>query len=203
MSPPPLLGDAQGHYRVHVVGNSGAGKSTVGQQLADVLGIPYIGLDPLFWNPGWQESTNDEMRAKVEQALANAPNGWVVDGNYTRKIGPLVADSATDVIWLDPPLALYLPRLILRTFLRMFRLREPCSPGCPEKVTEVFFSKESIVWWCISNHWFARKREGGKMAQIGLGIGSAVGKQKMRRIGGWGGDLRAWLEDVKRMLQRE
>ncbi|KAJ7676720.1 hypothetical protein DFH06DRAFT_1279169 [Mycena polygramma] len=203
MSPPPLLGDAQGNYRVHVVGNSGKPSDTVGKQLADVLGVPFIGLDTLFWNPGWQESTNDEMRAKVQQALANAPNGWVVDGNYTNKIGPIVADSATDVIWLDPPLMLYAPRLILRTFLRLCRFQEPCSPGCPEKLSKLFFSKDSIVWFCISRHWYARKREGAKMAQIGVGIGNDVGKQKMRRIGGWGGELRAWFVDVKLMLQRE
>ncbi|KAJ6475977.1 hypothetical protein C8R47DRAFT_1141922 [Mycena vitilis] len=203
MPPPPLLGDGQRNYRVHVVGNSGAGKSTVGKQLADILGVPFIGLDTLFWNSGWHESTDDEMRAKVQQALANAPKGWVVDGNYTNKIGRLVADSATDVIWLDPPLLLYAPRLSLRTFLRLFRFQEDCSPGCPEQLSKMLFSKDSIIWFCISRHWFARKREGAKMAQIGLGIGSDIGKQKMRRIGGWGGELRAWFADVKRMLKRE
>jgi hypothetical protein len=161
------------------------------------------------------------MHTKVGVALANAPNGWVVDGNYTHRIGTIVEDSATDVICahfpctpltddadrlilgLDPPLALYLSRLIWRTFLRLLRLRAPCSPGCPEMVSEVFFSKESIVWWCITQHQPARDRERAKMALIGIGVGSDVDNQKMRRIGGWGAELRAWFNDVKRMLQRE
>ncbi|KAJ6564488.1 hypothetical protein B0H19DRAFT_1026167 [Mycena capillaripes] len=201
MAPPPLIGDAQGIYRVRIVGNSG--KRTVGKQLADVLGVPYIGLDPLFWKPDWQQSTNDEMRKKVEQALENAPNGWVVDGNYTARIGTIVEDNATDIIWLDPPLALYLPRLLFRTFLRMLRLQPPCSPGCPEMVTEVFFSKESIVWWCITQHHPVRVRESANMTRLGIGIGSDVERQRMRRIGGWGGELRAWFDDVKRMLRCE
>ncbi|KAJ6482604.1 hypothetical protein C8R45DRAFT_871418, partial [Mycena sanguinolenta] len=201
MVPPPLLGDVHGNYRVHVVGNSGAGKSTVGKQLADLLGLPFISLDTFFWNPGWEQSTNEEMRARVEQRLSECPNGWVVDGNYTRRIGTIVEDTCTDVIWLDPPLELYLPRIIWRTLLRLLRLEEPCSPGCPESVREVFkFSDESIVWWCITQHAPVRARETAKMARIGLGIGSDVEGQKMRRLGGWGKELRAWFEDVKRML---
>ncbi|KAJ7779161.1 AAA domain-containing protein [Mycena metata] len=203
MTPLPLLGDGHGRYRVHVVGNSGVGKSTTGKELAELLGVPFISLDTFFWNPGWKMSTNEEMRSKVEAALADAPNGWVVDGNYTRRIGTIVEESSTDVVWLDPPLALYLPRLIWRTFLRLFRLREPCSPDCPEQVSEVFFSKESIIWWCITQHRPARVRERARMAQIGFGVGSNIQGQKMRRLGGWGGELRAWFSDVRRMLQNE
>ncbi|KAJ7922675.1 hypothetical protein B0H13DRAFT_2230435 [Mycena leptocephala] len=202
MVPPPLIGDAHGNYRVRIVGNSGE-PPTVGKQLAEVLGVPFIPLDTLFWKPGWKQSTNEELREKVNLALANAPNGWVMDGNYTRRIGTIVEDKATDVIWLDPPLALYLPRLIWRTFLRLLRLRAPCSPGCTEMVSEVFFSKESIVWWCITHHRPVRDRASAKMALIGIGVGSDVDNQNMRRIGGWGAELRAWFDDVKRMLQRE
>ncbi|KAJ7479523.1 hypothetical protein FB451DRAFT_1556458 [Mycena latifolia] len=210
MAPPPLIGDAHGNYRVHLVGNSGVGKgsrhdfkSTVGKQLAELLGVPFISLDTLFWKPDWQESTNEELREKVAAALANAPNGWVVDGNYSSKIGSIVVGTSTDTIWLDPPLLLYLPRIIIRTILRLLRLRAPCSPGCPEILSEVLFSKESIVWWCITNHRTVRKREGARMTEIGIGVGSNVEGQKMRRLGGWGGELRAWLVDVKRMLQRQ
>ncbi|KAJ7659212.1 hypothetical protein DFH06DRAFT_1195282 [Mycena polygramma] len=95
---PPLLGDVRGIYRVHIVGNCGTGKSTVGSQLADILGVPYICLDTLFWKPGWAQETNEQFRINVEEALAAAPNGWVVDGNYGRRIGMIVEDSATDVI---------------------------------------------------------------------------------------------------------
>ncbi|KAJ7224015.1 hypothetical protein B0H12DRAFT_1213046 [Mycena haematopus] len=194
MAPPPLLGDAHGNYRVHIVGNCGAGKSTVGKRLADVLGLPFISLDALCWKPGWEKSPKDEMRARLEQKLADCPNGWVVDGNYGRRIGTIVEDNSTDEIWLDPPLALYLPRLIWRTFLRLLRLEAPCSPGCYETISNVFFSKESIVWWCITWHRIVRERETARMARIGLGIGT---------LGGWGRELREWFGDVERMLQHK
>ncbi|KAF7369316.1 hypothetical protein MVEN_00259800 [Mycena venus] len=200
MAPPPLVGDAQGNYRVQIVGNSGTGKESNFVSI-DLFAQSTLSILRLRWKPNWQKATIEEMRAAVEQALTNAPNGWVVDGNYKRST--VIEDNSTDVIWLDPPLALYFPRIIWRTFLRMLGLHEPCSPGCREMVSEVFFSKESIVWWCITNHRPVRRRQTARMAQIGIGIGSDVGGQKMRRIGGWGGELRAWFRDVKRMRQSE
>ncbi|KAJ7281039.1 hypothetical protein C8J57DRAFT_1564519 [Mycena rebaudengoi] len=140
-----------------------------------------------------QQSTKDEMRERVEKALDEADGSWIVDGNYKRRIGSIVEDNCTDVIsrdtsivGLDPPLALYFPRLIIRTFLRMFRLREPCSPGCPEMAMEMFVSKESIVWWCLTHHWPVRECERANMALIGLNVGSDVQNQKnakARRMG--------------------
>ncbi|KAJ7189459.1 hypothetical protein GGX14DRAFT_529693 [Mycena pura] len=203
MAPPPLIGDANGQYRIHIVGNSGKLPSTIGKQLAALLGVPFIPLDTLSWKPGWQESSSDEMREKVDRALAAAPHGWVVDGNFAGSVGPLVGAKSTDIIWLDPPIALYLPRLVLRTVLRMLRLSEPCSPGCNESLSNVLFSRESILWWCITNHRPLRERERARMAQIGIGVGSRVAARKMRRIGGWGGELRAWLDDVRRMFHRQ
>jgi len=101
---------------------------------------------------------------------------------------------------LDPPLLLYFPRLVMRTFFRLFRLRPPCAPGCEEQIGEVFFSKDSIIWWCLSNHWINRKRNQDMMQQIGLGIGREVDRQRMRRIGGWGYELKQWLSDVQKMV---
>ncbi|KAF7334631.1 hypothetical protein MVEN_02293500 [Mycena venus] len=194
---PPLLGGAQGIYRVHVVGNCGSGKTRVSMRLAELLGVPYICLDALFWKPGWEKETNEQFRKNVEKALEAAPNGWVVDGNYGRRIGTIVEDSATDVIWLDPPLVLYFPRIVIRTFQRLLGLAPPCSPGCPEEFQQVFFSSESMILWCLTHHKPVRAREGARMARIGLGVGTDVEGQKMRRLGGWGGALRAWLEDVR------
>jgi hypothetical protein len=104
------------------------------------------------------------------------------------------------VAGLDPPLLLYFPRLVIRTFLRLFRLRPACAPGCEERFKEVFFSKDSIIWWCISNQWINRKRNQERMQQIGLGIGEEVERQRMRRIGGWGFELKRWLSDVQKMV---
>jgi len=37
------------------------------------------------------------------------------------------------------------------------------------------------------------------MAEFGLGIGTNVEGRKMRRLGGWGGEVKRWLKEVKVM----
>jgi adenylate kinase family enzyme len=64
-----------------VIGPTGSGKTTFARALAEKLGVAHIELDALFWNPGWVESSADELRARVEPLLA--ADGWVVDGNYS------------------------------------------------------------------------------------------------------------------------
>ncbi|PPQ92755.1 hypothetical protein CVT25_003864 [Psilocybe cyanescens] len=198
----PLIGDGHGRYRVHIVGNSGSGKSTAGQALARMLGVPYISLDKIMWQPGWIETPAEEFKARLRAELDQAPDkGWVVDGNYERRGGSMALEESTDIIWLDPPLLLYFPRIIWRTFLRLFRLREPCSPGCNERPTEVFFSKESIIWWCLSQHWIVRHRNEERMRELGLHDGTTTSRRRMRRLGGWGAGLKKWLQEVEEMVR--
>lgn len=98
---------------------------------------------------------------------------------------------------LDPPLLLYFPRLFLRTMARIFGLVPHCSPGCPETVRECFFSKDSILLWCLTHHSVVRKSSKKLMQEYGFGVGRRSDEQKMRRIGGWGSELRRWLADVR------
>ena len=73
-------------------------QSTLARELSAILNVPCILLDTIFWRPGWQRCPADEFRAAVRAALDQSPRGWVVDGNYTSKIGTMVTDAATDVI---------------------------------------------------------------------------------------------------------
>ncbi|KAJ7842234.1 hypothetical protein B0H14DRAFT_1032302 [Mycena olivaceomarginata] len=202
MVPPPLIGDAQGRYRIHLVGNSGTGKTTVGKELARMLNVPFISLYTLYFTPGWGHISTSEFRAKLKAALEDAPNGWVVDGNYGNRLGNILQSRSTDMIWLDPPLLLYFPRIFVRTVLGLLGLRPPCSPGCPERFVQAFFSRESILWWCLTHHFHVRRREGARMQLMGIGDTTQVSGRKMRRIGGWGGEVREWLEEVRIMLQQ-
>lgn len=193
---PPLRGDGRGSYRVLIVGNSGSGKTTLGAELAVILGVPAIPLDTFGWSPGWQHTPNDEFREKVVAALSKADKGWVVDGNWTARLGTFLQEQATDIIWLDPPLALCFPRLFVRTVLRLLRLAPPCSPGCEENFRNAFFSKKkSVLWYCFSNHWRLREREEKKFFVDGIHVGG-----KRRRIGGWGSELSAWKQSVREMV---
>ena len=80
---------------------------------------------------------------------------------------------------------------------RLFRLVPLCSPGCQETVRECFFSKDSILLWCLTQHSIVRKSGKKLMQEYGIDVGRRSDEQKMRRIGGWGSELRRWLADIR------
>ncbi|PFH49518.1 hypothetical protein AMATHDRAFT_76173 [Amanita thiersii Skay4041] len=197
---PPLIGSPTGQFRVHIIGNSGSGKAWSLDGISTILGLPFISLDELYWKPSWVETPPHEFREIVQNTLDHGDTlGWVVEGSYRRILGNLVTEKATDVIWLDPPLALYFPRIVWRTILRLLTMGPPCSKGCDESIRMAFFSKDSIILWCLTHHSIVRERGTRMMEQYGLDVGRYHGQRKMRRIGGWGGQLSKWLENVRTM----
>src|SRR4051812_3941900 len=98
--------------RIWIVGPPGAGKSSVADVLARRLGVEATHLDDLHWEPGWKERSSDDLARRVESALA-AP-AWVVDGNYLGALRSFMT-RADLVLWIDLPLSVCVPRLLLRT----------------------------------------------------------------------------------------
>jgi len=195
----PLLGDGNGRYKVQMIGNSGAGKSTVGTALAGMLGVPYVSLDSMFWTPGWGRTPPAEFEAKVCNFMAqNAETGWVIDGTYDNVLGKIMAKETTDIIWLDPPLLLTFYRVFIRTLLRLLGLRPPCSPECFEELSETL-SRKSILVWCLKNHTEMRRKGWVKMNEMAIGSGTNEGSRKMRRLGGWGSQCQEWLASVAKI----
>ncbi|MGE5273557.1 MAG: adenylate kinase [Verrucomicrobiota bacterium] len=103
--------------KISVIGSCCSGKTTLAAALAGRLGVPHIELDALHHGPNWREASADELRTKVDGALAGL-DGWVVDGNYMGKLGTWVIDRADTIVWLDLPLRMLLPRIWRRTHAR-------------------------------------------------------------------------------------
>ena len=102
--------------RVSVIGTSCSGKTTISRRIADEYQIPHIELDEIFWQPNWTPLPVDQYRSAV-QALVVA-EAWVIDGNY-RKVRDIVWPRATDVVWMNLPLATVLWRVIRRNTQRV------------------------------------------------------------------------------------
>jgi len=141
--------------RISVAGISGSGKTTLAAALAERLGVPHVELDALNHGPNWAEATATELRARVEAALAAAPDGWVVDGNYESKLGDLVVSRADTLVWLDLPLPLSLARLARRTACRLV-CRTELWNGNRESVRNAILARDNLFSWAIRSH--RRKR---------------------------------------------
>ena len=82
--------------------------------------------------------------------------GWVVDGNYERKLGTLVLDRAELVVWLDLPLVTKLRRLAVRTGGRIVR-REQLWNGNRESLRSALWGRESLFAWMVRTHFRDRR----------------------------------------------
>jgi adenylate kinase family enzyme len=161
---PKLAGPAPGRLvrsrfvrRVSVVGCSGSGKSTVGRRLARDLSVPYIELDSIFHQPGWVPLPRDEFRRRV--AELTAADGWVIDGNYSSSVQPLVWDRADTVVWLDLPRRTVMRQVIWRT-LRRVAFRAELWNGNRERWANLFtwVPEDSVISWSWHRHAVYRSR---------------------------------------------
>ena len=110
--------------------------------------MPHVELDALFWRPNWEMAPTDEFRAQVDEVLAG--DGWVIDGNYTGRLGHAVLERADVVVWLDMPLRTILPRLLRRT-LRRIASNEPLWGTNRETFRGAFLSRDSLFLWALKS----------------------------------------------------
>ena len=141
--------------RVAVMGASGNGKSTLSRALAERLDVPYIELDALHHGPNWAAPDLEDFRRRVGEAAAG--DGWVIDGNYDRKLGEIVTGRADTIVWLDQPLGLILPRLWRRTYSR-WRTQEELWNGNRESFRAAFLGRESLFVWTLRSHFRHRRQ---------------------------------------------
>ena len=140
--------------RVHVVGTSGAGKTTLGKHLAARLGVPHIELDALHWRPNWTPLDRHIMRAWVYAMIQG--EGWVVDGNYSF-VRDILWQHGDTLVWLDYPLPTVMWQLWWRTFRRSLGT-EPLWNENRETLGKHFFSRDSLFLWALQTHGKHRRR---------------------------------------------
>ncbi|HEY8491749.1 MAG TPA: DNA topology modulation protein [Dehalococcoidia bacterium] len=145
--PPPGPPRRPAMRRIAVMGSSGSGKSTLARRLGEILGLPVVHMDALFWRPGWVEAPEEEWRALHDEAVRG--DAWVIDGNYSRTLETRLARADT-VVFLDLPRWRCLWRVLWRRVRYAGRVRPDIAPGCPEKVDWEFLS---WIW-----RWHAESR---------------------------------------------
>lgn len=167
--------------RIHLIGGSGAGKTTVGRQLAERLGLPFVDLDELYWEPGWREVGHAELARRLAPHL-EAP-GWVVAGNYHATTERQVWPRATHLLVLDLPYPTLLRRALWRT-LRRGLTGEPCCNGNRESVWRLFH-RDGVVRY-LTRTWRRRhRRYAGLAEEPGLAGVRVVRLGSPREVAAW------------------
>ena len=138
--------------RINIIGTAGSGKSTFSKQVAKKLKIPYVELEALAWKSNWAEATDEELFSKLERHLSS--DDWVLDGNYS-KTRHIKWKKCQVVVYLDMPFHIIFYRLLRRTLIRIFTGEELWA-GNKETFWRQFFTRDSVIWWGLSN--FSPKR---------------------------------------------
>ncbi|RME95172.1 MAG: adenylate kinase [Bacteroidetes bacterium] len=135
--------------RILILGNSGAGKTTLARRLATRTGLPLIHLDQHYWQPGWRQLSEPKWREKVTQLIASPQ--WIMDGNYSGTWN-LKLPAADLVIYLDYNRWRVTAQMLWRYLRYRGQNRPDVATGCPEPWSCEFFE---YVWY-----YHERKRPG-------------------------------------------
>lgn len=145
--------------RIHVTGNTCAGKTTLGEHLATRLSVPHVDLDAINWQPDWVAlvDTDPELfQQRINEATAG--DGWVVSGSYSGFSRRGFWDRLETVIWLDMPLWLLVWRVLTRSW-RRWRSKELLWGYNEERFwpqLAVWNKEDSLLWWAVTQQ--ERKR---------------------------------------------
>ena len=120
--------------RIHILGASGAGVTTLGRELAGRFAIPHHDTDDYFWlptNPPYQEIRPAEDRLRLMREMFLERPAWVLSGSLTGWGDPLIPLFDT-VIFVFTPTETRLERLQLREVSRYGPPGDDMSPKTRE-----------------------------------------------------------------------
>ena len=84
--------------RILVIGCPGAGKTYFSKKLGEILSLPVIHMDNLYWHADKTTVSREELIAKLKPYLEQ--DEWIIDGNYHHTL-EMRLPYATDVFMLD------------------------------------------------------------------------------------------------------
>ena len=142
--------------RIQIVGTSGSGKSTLAREIAAALSIPWLELDSIYHQPGWNPLPEAEFRARVSDFCSG--DSWVIDGNYS-VLRDILDRRVTHIIWLDYPRWFVLWRLVRRTAWRGLTRKELWNENREEASNWLSPDpKLNILLWAWTTHSKNRQR---------------------------------------------
>ncbi|HMD05355.1 MAG TPA: hypothetical protein VKG68_08755, partial [Candidatus Binatus sp.] len=103
-------------WRIHIMGASGAGVTSLGRALADALAAPHHDTDDYFWlptTPPYREQREVAERLRLMHEMFLPRPGWVLSGSLDGW-GSSIVPLLDLVIFVYVPTAIRLERLRAR-----------------------------------------------------------------------------------------
>lgn len=122
--------------RVAIIGNQGAGKTTLANTLAKRIGIDYVEVP-------WVNEMAQPEKEEIKRQMAKREN-WIVDGDFG------FLDMADTVIHLDFPLSLCLWRTTTRSIKRFLRWDFKTMnvlAAIPVRITQLLRLLSEVYWY--------------------------------------------------------
>ena len=107
--------------RILVIGCPGAGKTYFAKKLKEIINLPVVHMDNLYWHKDKTSISQEELEQKLLPYLKNET--WIIDGNYHDTL-ELRLKYATDVFFLNVT-------------------REECIEGILERIDQ---PRDDIPW---------------------------------------------------------
>ena len=107
--------------RILVIGCPGAGKTYFAKRLSEIIKVPVVHMDNLYWNKDKTSVSQEELSSRLLPYLEG--DSWIIDGNYHQTL-ELRLKYATEVYFLKMP-------------------REECIEGILERIDQ---PRDDIPW---------------------------------------------------------
>ncbi|NDV95067.1 hypothetical protein D0T84_09065 [Dysgonomonas sp. 521] len=124
--------------KVIIIGNCGAGKTTLAKQIALKTGLPLIHLDKEYYQAGWIRPEKDKWQEKVINLITKPK--WILDGNYINSLDIRLKEADT-IIFLDINKWICIFSVLKRII--QGDTRDDMASGCKERLDTEFLK---YVW---------------------------------------------------------